>query len=145
MYQQRVKNIQSDIFVKTRVALDLGLDELFNIPRTFYGLAESRDYQKRTVRRRFSDDIGVKAFNFHSSFFQKHLDQGLIRRQAIYVDGTLHVFKKQYSDEGETTENNFISKTRERYYTELKGPDVNTESEEYEIHPKRYIQKVTTM
>jgi hypothetical protein len=144
-YLQSSEPLRRDVFIKP--ASDFGLEEnkMLKLIRPLYGLADSGDYWGKTLSTHITEDLEMKNTIGDPAFFYENKDgclQGLI---ATYVDDLLQAGNTEFQKISESTLTKFQCRDREWDKTQFAGIEIETLTDGFEIHQKRYLSKIKLM
>jgi hypothetical protein len=83
-YLQSACDLKRKVFVKPN-CIDLDPDELLQIMKPLYGLADSRDYWAQTFGRHHLTDLRMTQATGDFSLFSKRAEGALIEMSGCYV------------------------------------------------------------
>ncbi len=144
-YIQSLENLQRKVLIKPTKEFNLKPNELLELLKPLYGLAESGDYWGRSFRYHLIEELGMQTGVSDASLFYKKLGERLVGLCGNYVDDTLHAGTKEYSDLCKKTEKKFKCKERDWDNLQFAGVEIETKESGFEVHQKRYIQKITEL
>lgn len=141
-YPQRAENLKRDVFINPPKEITLKPAQLIKLLKPLYGLSESSDYWGRTLKRNLEDERGITSGTSDAALFFKKIGDNLIGAFATYVDDTLHVGNKDYSELVKNTENKFNCKTQEWNDTQFAGIQLQKQGEGFIMNQRKYIEKL---
>ncbi len=125
-YIQSLEKLQRKILIKPPKEFNLKQNELLELLKPLYGLAESGDYWGRSFRHHLIKELGMNTGISDAALFYKKLGEKLIGLCANYVDDTLHAGTEEYAKLCNKTEEKFKCKEREWDNVQFAGVQVET-------------------
>ena len=138
-YLQSAVELKREVFTKPDI-LELNQDELIQIIKPLYGLADSGDYWNETLTKHHLQHLRMKQTEGDFSLFFYHIGQKLAGLSGTYVDDILRAGNKEFNDYStKITHSAFDAKNPMYNEFTFTGLQLSGTKEQRQISQKNYI------
>lgn len=142
-YIQGADKILRKIYIKGKPEFQLAPNQLLEILRPLYGLADSGDYWHATFLKHLKKDLGMHSTACDLSLFFKQLSGTLHGIVATHVDDTLSAGDKKFEQDTRITARRFDAKPREYETLNFAGVSIETQQNGSRLmHQAQYAAKI---
>jgi hypothetical protein len=144
-YLQSSEPRRRDVVIKP--APDFGMDngKMLELIKLLYGIADSGDYWGKTLSTHITEYLQMKSTVGDLALFYKTQARSLNGIMATNVDDLLQAEDAEFQQLSENVLRNFKCRDHERDNLQFAGIEIETLSDGFEIHQKRYLSKIKLM
>ena len=142
-YLQSFQNLMRRVYLKPSKEFELSSDQLVQLLKPLYGLADSGDYWNRTMNLHLQDDLGMKSTTGDISLFVKSVHGRLTGLVGTYVDDSLAAGNEYFEKLTSKTMEKFESREREVDNTSFIGMSIKTTKDGFELSQDSYAKSWT--
>lgn len=120
-YLKSADQLMRDVYIKPTKEFELGEDQILQLMKPLYGLADIGDHWGKTFSSHLRDELGMQLTTGDGALIFKLLDNRLQGLCATFVDDTLQAGNTKFQDLANNTLQRFQCRDREWDNTEFSG------------------------
>ncbi|MEM1283154.1 MAG: reverse transcriptase domain-containing protein [Chlamydiota bacterium] len=142
-YLQSAEKLLREVYLKPSKEFELSSNELLQLLRPLYGLADSGDYWGATFSSHIKNDLGMTATVADMSMFFKLAHNKLCGLMGTFVDDSLLAGSEEFLGTTDLTLDRFESKKRELNNFRFAGIYLKTLEDGFYLNQRSYIDRLS--